>query len=326
MATRGGSKKVIYAALAGNALIAITKFAAGSYTGSSAMLSEAIHSVVDTGNQGLLLLGIARARRPADEEHPFGYGMELYFWAFVVAILIFGLGAGISFYEGVKKLADPHPVSNFGINYAVLAAAMVFEGAAWLVAFREFNKARGRRGFLEEVRRSKDPTVFTVLFEDSAAMLGLVAAFVGLLATQFLGLAWADAAASIAISAILALTALGLAYETKGLLTGEAASRATVREIRRMALAAPAVRAVNELRTVHFGPHDILAAISLDFADGTSLIEIERTVTALEREIKRQFPAITRVFLEVQAREHHEAVEAEEADGETAGGARSGDH
>lgn len=314
MAARGGSTTVIYAALAGNALISVTKFAAGSYTGSSAMLSEAIHSLVDTGNQGLLLFGIARSRRPADKEHPFGYGMELYFWAFVVAILIFGLGAGIALYEGVTKLADPHPVTGFAVNYAVLAAAMVFEGAAWLMAFREFNRVRGGRSFFEEVRRSKDPTVFTVLFEDSAAMLGLVVAFLGLLAAQFLHLDWADGAASIGISVILAITAIGLAYETKSLLTGEAASASTVEGVRRMALDKPAVRAVNELRTVHFGPHDILAAMSLDFADRTSLEEIEQTVTRLERQIKERFPAITRVFVEVQAREHH-ADDAAQGDG-----------
>jgi len=305
MATRGGSTTVIYAALVGNALIAMTKFAAGTYTGSSAMLSEAIHSLVDTGNQGLLLFGIARARRPADEAHPFGYGMELYFWAFVVAILIFGLGAGVSFYEGFHKLAAPTPVTNFGVNYAVLAMAMVFEGAAWMVAFRAFNHARGNRGFLEEVRRSKDPTVFTVLFEDSAAMLGLAAATLGLLATQFLHLEWADAGASIVIGVILSLTALGLAYETKGLLTGEAASAATVKAVREMAMAEPMVRALNELRTMHFGPNDILATLSLDFEDRSSLEDIEQTVARLERQIKERFPDITRVFLEVQAHEHH---------------------
>lgn len=306
MAAQGGSIKVIYAALAGNALIAVTKFAAGFHTGSSAMLSEAVHSLVDTGNQGLLLFGIARSRKPADDAHPFGYGMEIYFWAFVVAILIFGLGAGISVYEGIAKLANPHPITSFGINYAVLAAAMVFEGVAWVIAFREFNRMRGGRGFFEEVRRSKDPTVFTVLFEDSAAMLGLITAFAGLLAVQFLHLEWADAAASIAIGVILALTALGLAYETKGLLTGEAASRATVEGIRDLALAEPAVLSVNELRTVHFGPADILANISLDFRDSSVLGDIERTVTRLERQIKARYPAITRVFIEAQAREHHE--------------------
>ena len=305
MAAGGGSKTVIYAALAGNALIAATKFAAGSFTGSSAMLSEAVHSLVDTGNQGLLLFGIARSRRPADDAHPFGYGMEVYFWAFVVAILIFGLGAGISFYEGFHKLAEPTPVTNFAVNYAVLALAMVFEGSAWLVAFRAFNRLRGKRGFLEEVRRSKDPTIFTVLFEDSAAMLGLVAATIGLLATQFLHIEWADAGASIVIGVILALTALGLAYETKGLLTGEAASPSTVGALRQMALAEPAVRALNELRTVHFGPNDILAVLSLDFEDHTSLENIEQTVNRLERKIKERFSDITRVFIEAQAKEHH---------------------
>ncbi len=305
MATQGGSTAVIYAALVGNALIAATKFAAGTYTSSSAMISEAIHSLVDTGNQGLLLFGIARSRRLADDAHPFGYGMELYFWAFVVAILIFGLGAGISFYEGFHKLAEPGHITNIGVNYIVLALAMVFEGAAWMVAFREFNRVRGDRGFLEEVRHSKDPTVFTVLFEDSAAMLGLLAATLGLLAVQFLHLEWADAGASIAIGVILSLTALGLAYETKGLLTGEAASPATVKAVRQMALIETAVRAVNELRTVHFGPNDILAALSLDFEDRSSLDDIEQTVVRLERQIKETFPDIARVFIEVQAHEHH---------------------
>ena len=308
MAAQGGSTKVIYAALAGNALIAVTKFAASLYTGSSAMLSEAVHSLVDTGNQGLLLFGIARSRRPADDKHPFGYGMEVYFWAFVVAILIFGLGAGVSIYEGVAKLANPHPITNFAINYAVLGAALIFEGFAWTIAFREFTKVRGNRGFLEEVRRSKDPTVFTVLFEDSAAMLGLVVAAIGLLAVQLWGLVWADAVASIAIGVILAVTAVGLAYETKSLLVGEAASAATVQGVRRMALDEPMVRAVNELRTVHFGPNDILANISLDFEDRSSLDDIEQTVTRLEQRIKQTFPNITRVFIETQAHEHQRDV------------------
>ena len=305
MAAQGGSKTVIYAALVGNALIAVTKFAAAAYTGSSAMLSEAVHSVVDTGNQGLLLLGIARSKRPASPDHPFGHGMEVYFWAFVVAILIFGLGAGISFYEGFSKLADPHPVTSFTVNYIVLGLALIFEGVAWTLAYREFNRIRGSRSFLQEVRRSKDPTVFTVLFEDSAAMLGLLAAIVGLMATQLLHVAWADAAASIAIGVILALTALGLAYETKSLLTGEAAANSTTRAIQEMALEEPAVRALNDLRTVHFGPDDVLVALSLDFRDRSDLADVERTVRNLERKIKRQFPIITNIFIEAQAQEDH---------------------
>lgn len=305
MAAQSGSKTVIYAALAGNALIAVTKFAAAAYTGSSAMLSEAVHSVVDTGNQGLLLLGISRSKRPASPDHPFGHGMEIYFWAFVVAILIFGLGAGISFYEGFSKLADPHPVTSFTVNYIVLVLALIFEGVAWTLAYREFNRVRGSRGFLQEVRRSKDPTVFTVLFEDSAAMLGLLAALAGLLATQFLHVIWADAAASIAIGVILALTALGLAYETKSLLTGEAAANSTTRAIREMVLEEPAVRSLNDLRTVHFGPNDVLVALSLDFRDRSDLADVERTVRSLERSIKTRFPIITNIFIEAQAEADH---------------------
>lgn len=305
MAAKSGSKAVIYAALVGNALIAAIKFLAAAYTGSSAMLSEAVHSVVDTGNQGLLLLGIARSQRPASPEHPFGHGMEVYFWSFVVAILIFGLGAGISFYEGFSKLANPHPVTSFTVNYIVLGLALVFEGVAWTLAYREFNRVRGSRGFLQEVRQSKDPTVFTVLFEDSAAMLGLVAAFVGLLATQHLNVEWADAAASIVIGIILALTASALAYETKSLLTGEAAANSTTEAIRAMILDEPSVMGVNDLRTVHFGPANILVALSLDFRDRSDLVDVEATVRRLERKIKEQFPIITNIFIEAQAHEDH---------------------
>ena len=182
-----GSRKVIFAALAGNALIAVTKFVAATITGSSAMLSEGIHSLVDTGNQGLLLYGLRRAKKPADEKHPFGYGAELYFWAFVVAILIFAVGSGISIYEGVQKVLHPHEVANPAINYIVLGLAMCFEAVAWWIAFKEFQTTRGKRGYLEAVRQSKDPTVFTVLFEDTAAMLGLVVAFLGILGAQYLG-------------------------------------------------------------------------------------------------------------------------------------------
>ena len=167
------SKKVIYAALLGNTLIAVSKFVASFFTGSAAMLSEAVHSVVDTGNQGLLLYGLKRSQKPADDQHPFGYGMELYFWTFVVAILIFGLGAGISFYEGFSRLYNPEPVTNPIVNYIVLWMAFGFEMGAWWIAVKEFATEKGTKGLLEAVRSSKNPTIFTVLFEDTAAMLGL---------------------------------------------------------------------------------------------------------------------------------------------------------
>jgi cation diffusion facilitator family transporter len=304
-----GSKTVIYAALIGNFLIAITKFVAASLTGSSAMLSEAIHSTVDTGNQGLLLFGLRRAARPADIQHPFGHGLELYFWAFVVAILIFGVGAGVSFYEGIHKLSDPHPVTQFTINYVVLGLAFIFEIIPWTIALREFNTTRGKLRILDAVRQSKDPSVFTVLFEDTAALLGLIVAFLGLLAVQLLGWHWADAVASLVIGAILAVTAAILARETRSLLTGETASRDTVEGIRAIALASPMVEGVNELKSVHLGPEDILVTLSLDFADGLRLREVERTIADIERQVAARFPAVRQIFLETQSREDHDTAQ-----------------
>ena len=303
-----GSKKVIYAALIGNGLIAVTKFAAATITGSSAMLSEAVHSVVDTGNQGLLLHGIRRSKRPPDKSHPFGYGSEVYFWSFVVAILIFGLGAGISIYEGVQKLLNPHPISSPWINYIVLGVAMVFESVAWWIAYQEFGKVRGNFGLFEAVRRSKDPTVFTVLFEDTAAMLGLMVAGIGIAIAYHLDIPYADGMASIAIGLILAGTAALLAYETKGLLIGEAASRDVVSGIRMIVGHRDAVININELRTMHLAPQDILLALSLDFRDDLTAGQVEEEIQRLEREIKQRFPEITRLFIEVQSQEGHQRI------------------
>ena len=296
-----GSKKVVFAALAGNAAIAATKFAAAAFTGSSAMFSEAVHSVVDTGNQALLLFGMKRAARPADKTHPFGYGKEVYFWAFVVAILIFALGAGVSFYEGVAKIRQPHPVTNFIVNYVVLGLAMVFEGYVWSIAFREFRTTKGRAGYLDAIRDSKDPTVFTVLFEDSAAMLGLIIAFAGIALGQITGEPLYDALASIGIGAVLAVTAAFLAYECKGLLIGEAASPAVVAGIEAIAEASEGTLRINEIRTLHFGPEDVLVTLSLDFADRLGSADVEAEISAMERRIKETFPEVSRVFIEAQS-------------------------
>jgi cation diffusion facilitator family transporter len=301
---QGSTHKVIYAALAANTLIAISKFVAAYLTGSSAMMSEGVHSVVDTGNQGLLLFGMRRAKRPADAAHPFGYGAEIFFWAFVVAILIFAVGAGISFYEGVQKLLNPHPITSPYINYIVLAGAAVFEGIAWTIAYKEFRKAQGtERPFrlLTAVRQSKDPATFTVLFEDSAAMLGLAAAAAGVFGAYSLGLEWADGTASIVIGCILAGAAILLARETKGLLIGEAANGDVVRGIRQIIADAPDILHINEMRTMHLAPHEILLALSVDFADGISSQRIEKAVSQLEGRIKESYPEVRRVFIEVQA-------------------------
>ena len=262
-----GSKKVIYAALAGNALIAVTKFVAATITGSSAMLSEGIHSLVDTGNQGLLLYGMKRAARPADEEHPFGYGAELYFWAFVVAILIFAIGSGISIYEGIKKVLDPHVISDPTINYVVLGLAM--------------------------------------LFEDTAAMLGLIVAFVGIFLAQYLVIPELDGVASILIGIILAITAVLLAMETKGLLIGEAAAPELVAWVTEQVGKAEGVDRLNEIRTLHRGPHDVLLAVSIDFKNNLTVGKVENAIYRLELAIKERFPEVKRLYIEVQNKRHH---------------------
>ena len=299
------NKKVIYAALAGNTAIAITKIAAALYTGSSAMLSESIHSVVDTGNQTLLLYGLRRAARPADEQHPFGYGRELYFWAFVVAILIFAVGAGVSIYEGIHRIRNPHPITNVCINYAVLTFAMIFEGGAWWVAYRAFNTTRGKRSLIAAVRDSKDPSIFTVLLEDTAAMLGLFVAFLGIALGQWLEIPQLDGLASILIGCILAGAAILLAQETKGLLIGEGADPVTVQEISRVLSAHSAIDRVNEILSMHQGPNDILVNVSVEFRDGLAIGEVERHTAAIEREIKARIPGARRVFIEAQSSIDH---------------------
>jgi cation diffusion facilitator family transporter len=303
------SKTVIYAALAGNTLIAITKFAAAAHTGSSAMLSEAVHSVVDTGNQGLLLYGLRRSARPPDQLHPFGYGRELYFWAFVVALLIFAGGAGISFYEGLHKLHDPTPVQNAYVNYIVLGLAILFEGGSWWVAFRTFRRVKGALGYFEAMRRSKDPAVFTVLFEDTAALLGLVVALLGIALGQWLDMPALDGVASIGIALILAATAVLLAYECKSLLIGEAVLPEVRRGIEAIIARQPGILRVNEHRSVHLGPEDVLLNLSVDFASELSADQVEEAIAQMERAIKGRYPEIRRVFIEAQSwRAHREAL------------------
>ena len=297
-----GSTRIIIAALIGNALIAVTKFAAAAYTGSSAMLSEGVHSVVDTGNQMLLLFGLKQSRKPADEDFPFGHGKEIYFWSFVVAILIFAVGAGVSFYEGVTRVITPHPVENVFVNYIVLGFAMVFEGGAWFLAFKEFGRVKGSRGYIEAVQQGKDPSFFVVLFEDSAAMMGLVIALFGVWLGDVTGNAIFDGIASMIIGLILGGTAVWLAYETKGLLIGERANREVVDGIRRIIRNQPSVSHVNEVLTMHMGPEFILVNVSVDFPDNIRVGEIEETVARMDSQIKANFPNVKRVFVEAEAR------------------------
>ena len=245
MAAQKGSQLVVYAALVGNLLIAVTKFVAAFFTGSSAMLSEGVHSLVDTGNEVLLLYGMHRAARPADATHPLGYGRELYFWSFVVAVLIFAIGAGVSAYEGVMHILTPEPMETPLTNYIVLAISAIFEGISWTIALREFNREKGDLGYFEAIRKSKDPTTYTVLVEDSVALIGLVIAFLGILAAQLLNDPRLDGVASIAIGLLLGAVAIFLARESKNLLIGEPALPEVREAILRIASADKTVRHVN---------------------------------------------------------------------------------
>ena len=266
------------------------------------MLSEGIHSLVDTGNQVLLLYGIKRAKKPADADFPFGHGKEIYFWSFIVAILIFALGGGISIYEGIKHIQHPEPITNPMINYVVLGLAMIFEGAAWFFAFREFNRAKGRRGYLEAVQKAKDPSIFVVLFEDSAAMLGLMVAFCGIALAQSTGYPYFDGIASILIGCILVGTAIWLAYETKGLLIGESANRDVINGIRSILKEHASTEHINEVLTMHMGPDFVLANISVDFFDGLTAEAVEVAIAEMDQHIKKQYPQIKRIFIEAEKR------------------------
>ena len=295
--THNSSTTVVYAALAGNLAIAVTKFVAFALTGSSAMLTEAIHSSVDTGNQGLLLLGLARARKPPSQTHPFGYGMEVYFWAFVVALLIFALGGAFSIYEGVLKILRPEPIERAWINFLVIGLAVLFEGGSFLVAWKEFSVLRKGAPFFRAIRRSKDPSVFAVLLEDGAALAGLAIAALGVAGSAVLGIAWADGAASVAIGVLLVLVAIFLANETRSLLTGESASPRIVEAVREMLAADPRVDSVAEVLSMHLGPQEILLGVTLDFHDDLTASEIEDASDDFAVRIRTIDPRITRVFV-----------------------------
>jgi cation diffusion facilitator family transporter len=299
------SRRAIYAALIGNSLIAVTKFAAALLSGSAAMLSEGIHSLVDTGNQVLLLLGLRRAQRPPSPGFPFGHGKEIYFWSFAVAILIFALGAGISLYQGYSHIRHPAPLENVTVNYIVLALAILFEAGAFTVALREFNAQRGELGVLEAVRRGKDPSLFVVLFEDGAAMLGLLVALVGIYLADLTGNPVYDGAASLGIGVILALTAAWLAYETQSLLIGESAADWIVERVRRAVEDAEGIETVNELATLHMGPEFILVTISVEFAPDLNAEEVETRVAQMTRQIKAVDPSVRRVFIEAERLADH---------------------
>ena len=291
------STRTLVIALLANLGIAVSKFVAAAITGSSAMLTEGVHSVVDCTNQLLLMWGRRASKRPPDKRHPFGYGRELYFWSFVVAVLVFALGAGVSIYEGILHIAKPEPAVSPYIAYAVLLIAFLLEGWSTLEAYQDFNKSRGDLSWWQAIRRSKDPPAFIVLLENGAAMAGIIAAAVGLALAQLTGNPFYDGAASVVIGVILAVTSCLLAYESKALLIGEAADPVLVQALHDMVVGRKGVTAVGQVLTVHSAPDQITAMLSVDFDDDITARDVEALVWGIEVEAAKRFPMVRRLYL-----------------------------
>jgi cation diffusion facilitator family transporter len=292
----------LYAALFGNLAIAVTKFIAAWITGGSAMLTEGVHSLVDCGNEVLLLYGLKRAAKPADATHPVGYGRELYFWSFVVAMMIFALGAGISIYEGVIHILDPAPITRPGITFIVFGLAFVFESITLQFAWQAFRKTKGRHSIWQAVRRSKDPTSFTVFLEDSAALMGIVIATAGTVISVVTEDPVWDGAASVAIGVLLAGVAVVLARESKQLLVGETADAEVVAALRTTVGAHPQVRRVVDLLTVQLGAEQVFAAFTLEFPDEMTIPDLEHLIGAIGSAVRQKHPEVTRIFVRPEPR------------------------
>ncbi|MEM8899394.1 MAG: cation diffusion facilitator family transporter [Bacteroidota bacterium] len=297
----GSAKGPIYAAIGANIAIAVSKFIAAGISGSSAMLSEGIHSLVDTGNGFLLLYGIKASKKAPDDDHPMGHGKELYFWSLIVAVLIFAIGGGMSLYEGIEHLKHPEPIGDPTLSYIVLIAAMIFEGFALFLAVKSFNKVRGRMPFWQAIKTSKDPAAFAVIFEDSAALLGLVVALLGVFLGHTFQEPLFDGIASIVIGAILAAIAILLAYESKALLIGESAEPEIRASVTKLVMADEAVHKMNPPLTMHFGPENVLLALDVEFKDEMTSDEIEESIRRLEQQIRESHGIVKRIFIEAKA-------------------------
>ena len=292
-------KRAVYAAIIGNYMIAVMKFIGAGISGSAAMLAEGIHSLVDTGNGGLLLLGMSRSRRPPTRQHPFGYGKEVYFYTLVVAILIFGVGGGISIYEGILHVQHPAEMGDATLSYIVLGLAILFEGFVWMVAFKEFQQVKTKDSIWEEIRSSKDPITFTVLFEDTAALAGLVVALTGIYLSRALEMPVLDGVASIVIGSILCGVASLLIIESKGLLLGESVDPAVRDSVHEITARDPDVLRVARMMSMHLGPHDVLVNLEIRFRPGLSLSELETSARRIEQAVREEHPDIKHVSIEI---------------------------
>ena len=292
------ARQAVIAAIVGNLLIAVSKFIAAFFSGSAAMLSEGIHSLVDTGNDGLMLYGMKRSMRPADTQHPFGYGHELYFWTLVVGMLIFGVGGGMSIVTGVMHIVNGTHAEASAWNYGVLGVAAIFEGISWTFGLRAFRQEQRGRGVLETIQQTKDPTTFSVLLEDSAALLGLALAFIGIFLADRLGLPWIDGVSSIGIGLLLCVIALVMVYESKSLLIGEGVGRQTAQALREIIASEPAVESIGRLGSMYLGPDDIMLAIEVRFRRDRPPGAVRDAIARIEQAILERYPRIRHVLLD----------------------------
>ncbi|OGX86186.1 cation transporter [Hymenobacter lapidarius] len=315
MAGASSSKIVVYGAIVANLAIAVSKFVAAFFTGSAAMMSEGIHSLVDSGNGMLILFGMSRSARPADAKHPFGYSKEIYFWTVIVAVLIFAVGGGMSLYKGYQYLQTPAPLNDPTWNYWVLGLAIIFEGVACTLAYREFRKTQGDFGFWQALRRSRDPAVFAILLEDLAALVGLLIALAGIYFGHLLNNLYFDGGASMLIGLLLVGMAVFMLGEAKGLLLGEGADEAVLRDLEALARQDAAVEQLRTPLTMYLGPTDAVLALDISFRDQLTAVEVEEAVERLQTAIKAKYPDFKRIFIEASALTHHGAGSAQPAAG-----------
>jgi cation diffusion facilitator family transporter len=301
MADANASKLSLYGGIAANVAIAISKFVAAYFTGSSAMLSEGIHSLVDTGNSGLLLYGTAQSQRPPDAEHPFGHSKELYFWGLIVAVLIFAIGGGMSFYEGIKHIQHPEPLEAAGWNYVVLGLSFLFEGLAFYLSVKALlAQSAGNVGFIKMLKTSRDPAVFASVMENLAALIGLAIAGIGVFLGHWLNNPYFDGGASVAIGLLLMLVAVFLVGRTKGLLVGTGVDAPTLANLERIARDQPQVREIRSPLTMYLGPNDVIMALDVDFADNLSSNQVAAAVEELQDAIRKEHPEVQRIFIEAK--------------------------
>ena len=296
---KSGSLKVIYAAIVANLGIAVSKFIVAGITGSSAMLAEGIHSAVDTGNELLLLIGERNSAKPPDAKHPFGYGKEMYFWALIVALSVFSLGGGLSIYHGIDALRHPEPLRNPTWNYVVLGVSALFEGYSWNVSRKALNKRRKPGTSLwQTMRASKDASVFTVFIEDSAALIGLAIAALGIVLGQAFDNPYFDPAASVLIGLLLVGAAFTLARETGALLVGESIGADATRKVRDVFEQDPAIESVSALQSMQLGPDEVLLTAAVQFRRGMRIDEVEAAIERLEKAVTALYPSIRHIYFE----------------------------